>query len=117
MLRYALLATLIVGPAFAADAIPVYNTAQYCNAITAAVADNSTKSFMMEGCIAEEGRRQVQLKRLMSYLGHDTIQRCDALARASAGGSYQMFAGCLVMQISDDVLEGRAEILRKSAAK
>jgi hypothetical protein len=117
MLKYALLATLASGPVIAADTIPVYNTAQYCNAITAAVADNATKGFMMQGCVGEERRRQGQLTRLMNYISQDTIKRCDALARASAGGSYQIFAGCLVMQISDDVLEGRIEILRKSAAK
>ena len=36
---------------------------------------------------------------------------CDGLARASAGGSYQMFAGCLVLDIADRFLNGKIDIV------
>jgi hypothetical protein len=49
----------------------------------------------------------------MHYLTADVIQRCDALARMSTGGSYQMFAGCVAMDIADQFLEGKIDIVPK----
>jgi hypothetical protein len=48
MLKYVLAAMVVAGPALAADAtgVPLYNTSQYCDSITAAVSANDVKGSM-----------------------------------------------------------------------
>ena len=116
MLKYS--AIVCVGLALCAEQalsheVPVYDTMKYCSSLVASAASPEVRNLMEKGCLEQEQRRQKQLGALTHYLSAEVIQRCDSLARLSTGGSYQMFAGCLAMDIADQFLEGKIEIIRK----
>jgi hypothetical protein len=65
----------------------------------------------------QEERWANQIRRSLASFSHETIDRCDALARGAIGGSYQMFAGCLVMDIADRFFEGKIDIIERKPTR
>ena len=95
---------------------PVYDSDHFCKTTTAIFPETMgtlrIRDTMIENCMKEEERRAAQIKRVISEVELDdaTITGCDTLARAYAGGSYQGFAGCVVLNIGQRILEGKLEV-------
>jgi hypothetical protein len=92
--------------------VPSYDPVKYCSSLVAAAAAPQIRDLTLKGCLEQE-RRQKELERLVQYLSADAVQRCDALARMSTGGSYQMFAGCAVTDLVDQLLESKIDVVLK----
>ncbi len=118
MMRRFIAASLVIAcTAVQAQEPPQYDPGTYCKAIAGATASGSTKDVIIKGCLMQEERRANQIRRSLASFSHETIERCDALARASTGGSYQMFAGCLAMDIADRFLEGKIDIVERKSTR
>jgi hypothetical protein len=89
--------------------LPKYDIDLHCKATTAVFA--SSQDFMMESCIEAEKKSRSQIALRLDPFSAETLKSCDALASATAGGSYQAFAGCLAMQIADRFLKGEIDIV------
>jgi hypothetical protein len=96
---------------------PQYDPGTYCKAIAGVTSSGSTRDLIIKQCLMQEERRANQIRRSLASFSHETIDRCDALARASTGGSYQMFAGCLAMDIADRFLEGKIDIVERKPTR
>jgi hypothetical protein len=66
---------------------------------------------MTKACLESEEQSAKQIGGRLDRFSPETISRCDALARMTAGGSYQSFAGCLVLDIGDRFLKGKIDIV------
>jgi hypothetical protein len=113
MCRFIAASLVIACTAVQAQQPPQYDPGTYCKAIAGVTASGSTRDLIIKGCLI----RANQIRRSLASFSHETIDRCDALARASAGGSYQMFAGCLAMDIADRFLEGKIDIVERKPTR
>lgn len=101
---------LTAGQAKALD-LPSYDTQSYCRSLVPTAAQGAEQ--ISNACLAREQRRRDQLAPLLKYFTEETMNRCDALARTKPGGSYQMLAGCLVLDLSERILDGKVEVTDK----
>ena len=89
---------------------PNYDTELYCRTTGSNYADNSTKELVIKTCLEEEKRQAVRIKRVISYVDEATIRTCNSLASGLVGGSYKVFAGCLVLTVTELILDGKLEV-------
>lgn len=107
----AAIATLILSADWAlAQDVPRYDTELYCKTVASTYSDAKTKDFLVKACIELQDKSADQIKRVISHVDGATIKQCDATARNFTGGSYQMFVGCLSLNIAQRVLDGTLEI-------
>ena len=90
--------------------LPKYDIDLHCKATTALFA-SSGQDFMKKACIESEQKSRSQLGSRLDFSSAETLMPCDALATSSAGGSYQSFAGCLILNIADRFLNGEIDIV------
>lgn len=100
---------LIGNPALAFDA-PRFDSASFCKTTSALVGGSD---LIMSGCMKGEQDSQVQIRRVLSFgvLDDAALRQCDAMSRMSAGGSYQGFVGCLVLNIAQQILDGKLAVV------
>jgi hypothetical protein len=89
--------------------LPKYDIDLHCKATTAIFA--SSQDFMMKACRESEEKSAKQIGSRLDRFSPETLARCDALAQTATGGSYQSFAGCLVLDIADRFLNGKIDIV------
>jgi hypothetical protein len=117
MCRFIAASLLIACTAVQAQQLPQYDTDTYCKAMAGVTASGSTRDFMLKACLMQEERLANQIRGRLASFSHETIDRCDALARGASGGSYQMFAGCLVMDIANRFLEGKIDMIERKPTR
>jgi hypothetical protein len=108
ILSAAIILLLSVSRAIATD-LPSFDTEAYCRSLTAVL--NTGADFIRNSCLDQEKQRRGQVALLIKYFDSDEIKQCEALARASTGGSYQVFAGCLIMNLAQKILEGKLAVV------
>ena len=89
--------------------LPKYDIDLHCKAATALFA--SSQDFMKKACIESEQKSQNEIASRLDRFSAETLKSCDALASATAGGSYQSFAGCLALDIAGRFLKGEIDIV------
>ena len=105
---WGLLALLPVSVACSAE-LPRYDIDLHCKTSTAMFGSN--QDFLVKSCAELEDKTRNQISSKLDRFSSDTLTRCDSMARAMAGGSYQAFAGCLAMDIADRFLNGKIDIV------
>lgn len=106
------LVVFMAAPAAAFD-VPQYDSQAYCQAAFAMFAKVPNIDVLKTGCLDQEKVRKEQVTRLapLNYFTDDDFQKCDALARNTPGGSYQALAGCLALNLSQRILEGKVTLV------
>lgn len=89
--------------------LPRYDIDLHCKAATALFGSN--QDFFVKSCVELEEKTRNQISSKLDRFSSETLTRCDALARATAGGSYQAFAGCLALDLADRFLNGKIDIV------
>jgi hypothetical protein len=117
MCRFIAASLVIACTAVQAQQPPQYDTDTYCKAMAGVTASGSTRDFMLKACLMQEESWANKIRRSLASFSHETIDRCDALARGATGGSYQMFAGCLAMDIADRFFEGKIDIIERKPTR
>ena len=104
-----------VAPAVA-QSIPAYNSELYCKTLSGQFSDSTTNQFMMKSCLDVQAKSASQAKRVISSFDSATIAQCDAVAKVT-GGSYQIFVGCLAMDVAGRFLDGKVDLVPKDTFK
>jgi hypothetical protein len=96
-------------PAMAFD-VPHYDSATFCKTTSALVGGND---IIISSCMNREQEVQVQMQWVLSFgvLDDAALQQCDVMSRMSAGGSYQGFVGCLMLNITQQILDGKLAVV------
>ena len=120
MTRY--LATMFIslvsiGAAHAFD-LPKYDSEAFCKTTSSIiVVSESFKQEMMDNCMKKEREAPAQIMRIIPYVDQAAVKSCETMTPAYAGGSYQGFAGCLVLCVIQPLLDGKLELRRKEEPK
>jgi hypothetical protein len=93
-----------------AQDVPHYDSQLYCKMLSGGYSDPNAKDFLLKACIETQDKSADQIKRVIAYVDSATIKQCDAMASSVVGGFYQVFVGCLVMNITQRILDGTLEI-------
>jgi hypothetical protein len=89
--------------------LPKYDSNLYCKTSTAMFGSN--QDIFVKSCLELEEKRRHQISSKLDRFSSDTFATCDSTARMMAGGSYQVFAGCLAMDVADRFLNGKLDIV------
>lgn len=91
--------------------LPQYDSASFFKTTSALVGGSE---FVVSGCMMRERDAQIQIKRVLSFgvIDDAALRQCDAMSRVSAGGSYQGFVGCLILNITQQILDGKVAITK-----
>jgi hypothetical protein len=108
--RFPALAILLAcaAPCLGKD-LPSYDIALHCKASTAMFGDS--QKLIMDSCIELEQKTKKQISSRLDVFDDQTLRRCDALAAMGAGGSYQVFSGCLSLDVANRFLEGQIDVV------
>jgi len=92
--------------------LPQYDSASYCKTVNSILTSllPAMKDDLIKSCMEKEQQMPAQIERIIPYVDDATIKGCGDMARALAGGSYQGFAGCLMLSITQRILDGKLEL-------
>ena len=103
------MAALLIASPCAANDLPEYDIQLHCKATTALFGDN--QRLLLDSCAEAERKSKKQVGARLNEFDDKTFKHCDAMSATTAGGSYQVFAGCLAMDVANRFLEGKIDII------
>lgn len=96
---------LIASPAIA-DALPPTDSAKYCKASTAIIADGPNKDASLANCLKQEQVAHDKLALRWSTVPDKSKEICIQLQQTTAAVSYQGLFGCSVMMVGQACMDG-----------